>query len=249
MNSVNLIGRLTRDPECRYAQSGTAIARFAIAIDRRDKEGGADFPNIVCFGKTAENVEKYIGKGRLVGVTGRLQTGSYDKKDGTRVYTTDVIADRVEFLDRGDQQNQQGFGQPAQQGFGQTRQGFGQQPAQQQFGQSPAQQGFGQPSFGQLAQQNQQQFGQQQQQGFGQPAQQQMQFGQTPQGFQSDYQQALNGQQTQQNLNPAPMQTQQQAQQAAHPAQQVPHNGADQANAGDYVPIGFEEIDDDDIPF
>ena len=106
MNSVSLIGRLTRDPEVRYGQSSqTAVARFSIAIDRgRDRDGndrGADFPNIVCFGKTAELVEKYLGKGRLVGITGRLQTGSYEK-DGRKVYTTEVLADRVEFLDRGE---------------------------------------------------------------------------------------------------------------------------------------------------
>ncbi len=104
MNSVSLIGRLTRDPEVRYgATSQIAVARFSIAIDRgKDKNGedrGTDFPNIVCFGKTAELCEKYLGKGRLVGITGRLQTGKYEK-DGRTVYTTDVLADRVEFLDR-----------------------------------------------------------------------------------------------------------------------------------------------------
>ena len=116
MNSVSLIGRLTRDPEVRYGQaSQTAVARFSIAIDRgRDRDGndrGADFPNIVCFGKTAELVEKYLGKGRLVGITGRLQTGSYEK-DGRKVYTTEVLADRVEFLDRGDRSEggSQGYG-------------------------------------------------------------------------------------------------------------------------------------------
>ena len=104
MNSVTLIGRLTKDPEVRYgAASQTAVARFSIAIDRgKDKDGndrGADYPNIVCFGKTAELVEKYLGKGRLVGITGRIQTGSYEK-DGKKVYTTEVLADRVDFLDR-----------------------------------------------------------------------------------------------------------------------------------------------------
>jgi len=104
MNQVSLIGRLTKDPEVRHsAGSGTAVARFSVAIDRgKDKNGndaGADFPNIVCFGKTAELVEKYVGKGRLVGISGRLQTGSYEK-DGKKVYTTEVVADRVEFLDK-----------------------------------------------------------------------------------------------------------------------------------------------------
>ena len=106
MNSVALIGRLTRDPEVRYGgESQRAYARFTIAIDRgKDKNGndlGADFPSIVCFGKTAELCEKFIKKGRLVGITGRIQTGKYEK-NGQTVYTTDVLADRVEFLDRGD---------------------------------------------------------------------------------------------------------------------------------------------------
>ena len=106
MNSVALIGRLTRDPEVRYSTSGSqmAIAKFTIAVDRertaKDGEQSADFIGITCFGKTAELVEKYMGKGRLVGVTGRIQTGSYEK-DGRKVYTTDVIADRGQFLDRG----------------------------------------------------------------------------------------------------------------------------------------------------
>ena len=104
MNSVQLIGRLTKDPVVRYgAANQMAVARFTIAIDRgRDRNGedkGADFPSIVCFGKTAELVEKYVGKGRLVGVTGRITTGSYEK-DGRTVYTTEVTADRVEFLDK-----------------------------------------------------------------------------------------------------------------------------------------------------
>lgn len=102
MNSVVLIGRLTRDPELRYTSSQMAICRFSIAVDRITKEKGADFPNIVTFNKTAENCEKMLKKGRLVGVQGRLQTGSYEKEDGTKVFTTDVIADRVEFLDWGD---------------------------------------------------------------------------------------------------------------------------------------------------
>lgn len=106
MNSVTVIGRLTRDPQMSYTTSQMAIARFTVAIDRgKDKNGeskGADFPSVVCFGKTAELCEKYISKGRLVGISGRLQTGSYEKDDGQKVYTTDIVADRVDFLDRGD---------------------------------------------------------------------------------------------------------------------------------------------------
>ncbi|MEG0919321.1 MAG: single-stranded DNA-binding protein [Anaerovoracaceae bacterium] len=102
MNVVTLIGRLTRDPEVRYTESQMAIARFSIAIDRgKDRNGesrGADFPNIVVFGKQAENCERFLQKGRQVGVQGRIQTGSYVNKDGNKVYTTEVIADRVEFL-------------------------------------------------------------------------------------------------------------------------------------------------------
>lgn len=106
MNSVSLIGRLTRDPDVRYgAENQLAVARFSIAIDRgKDKNGqsrGTDFPNIVCFGRTAELVEQYMAKGRLVGIQGRVQTGKYEK-DGRTIYTTDILADRVEFLDWGD---------------------------------------------------------------------------------------------------------------------------------------------------
>ena len=112
MNSVNLIGRLTKDPEVRYgAASQTAVAKFSIAIDRpKDKTGeskGTDYPSIVCFGKTAELVEKYLAKGRLVGIQGSIQTGSYEK-DGRRIYTTEVLAEKVEFLDKGDSKQSKG---------------------------------------------------------------------------------------------------------------------------------------------
>lgn len=88
-----------------------AVATFTLAIDRPVKAGAekqTDFPRVTVFGKQAENCEKYLVKGRLVGVQGRLQTGSYQKADGTNVFTTDVVADRVEFLEWGDKpQNQQ----------------------------------------------------------------------------------------------------------------------------------------------
>lgn len=105
MNNVILIGRLTRDVELRYTTSQMAVATFTLAIDRpvkAGKEKEADFPRIKAFGKTAENCEKYLAKGRMVAVQGSLQTGSYEDKDGKRVYTTDVIANRVEFLEWGD---------------------------------------------------------------------------------------------------------------------------------------------------
>ena len=148
MNHVVLIGRLTRDPEVRYSQDNMAIARFSIAIDRPPKRDGTketDYPNIVVFGRQAESCEKYIAKGRLVAVEGRIQTGSYTKQDGTKVYTTEVIANRVEFLDWGDRagagQQQRSFGnaqperqfdapQSSPQGGG-TQQNGGQPAAQQ----------------------------------------------------------------------------------------------------------------------
>lgn len=102
MNSVVLIGRLTRDPELNYTpNTQTAVARFTVAVDRpvsRDKERQADFIRITVFGKQAETVDRYLAKGRQVAVHGRIETGSYKNKEGATVYTTDVIADRVEFL-------------------------------------------------------------------------------------------------------------------------------------------------------
>ena len=148
MNSVSLIGRLTRDPDVRYGgENQTAIARFSIAIDRmpgRNGEKQTDFPNIVCFGKTAELVERYMSKGRLVGVTGRLQTGSYTNKEGQKVFTTEVVADRVEFLDRGDRtEGGAGFGGNAPQApSGHNAGGFGGN-APESFG-SNAPEGFNQ---------------------------------------------------------------------------------------------------------
>ena len=115
MNNVTLIGRLTRDPEVRYtSNTQMAVARFTIAVDRqfkRDGEPTADFIPIVAFGKTAELCERFISKGRQVAVEGRIQTGSYTNKDGNKVYTTDVVANRVEFLGGREGGSGSGFGQ------------------------------------------------------------------------------------------------------------------------------------------
>lgn len=102
MNSVALVGRLTRDPELRYtAGTQTAVATFTLAVDRPfSKNNEADFIRIVVYGRPAENCGTYLSKGSLVGVQGRIQTGSYETKTGEKRYTTDVIADRVEFLQR-----------------------------------------------------------------------------------------------------------------------------------------------------
>lgn len=102
MNSVNLTGRLTRDPEVRYTDGGTSIARFSIAVDRKfTQENGpkADFPNCIAFGKTAEFIEKWFSKGMKIEVSGRIQTGSYKNQDGNTVYTTDVVAEQVGFAE------------------------------------------------------------------------------------------------------------------------------------------------------
>lgn len=101
MNSVNLIGRLTKDVDLRYTQSGLAVGHFSVAIDRPKKNGqsnGADFPNCVAYGKTAESLANYVHKGEMVGVTGSIRTGSYTKKDGQKVYTTDVAVTSAQFL-------------------------------------------------------------------------------------------------------------------------------------------------------
>ncbi len=101
MNKVVLMGRLTRDPDIKYAGE-TNVARFAVAVDRRYKKDGnqeADFPTCVAFGKTADFLEKYFHKGMKICLEGRLQTGSYTNKDGIKVYTTDVIVEAVEFAE------------------------------------------------------------------------------------------------------------------------------------------------------
>ena len=102
MNKVSLTGRLTRDPDVRYSQGEkpVAIARFTLAVNRRfHKEGEqqADFISCVCFGKTAEMVEKYFRQGMKMDLTGRIQTGSYTNKDGVKIYTTDVFVEELEF--------------------------------------------------------------------------------------------------------------------------------------------------------
>lgn len=124
MNSVQLVGRLTRDPEIRYADGGSTIARFSLAVDRRYKsENGptADFPNCVAFGRTAEFIEKYFRKGMRMGCQGRIQTGSYTNNDGQKVYTTDVVVESCEFVEskasQQPEENNNGFGPADENGF------------------------------------------------------------------------------------------------------------------------------------
>lgn len=112
MNSVELIGNLTADPDIRTLSSGNMMARFRLAVrrERRDANGEyqSDFIQIISF-RSVENIQKYLHKGSKCAVEGRIQTGSYTNNDGQTVYTTDVIADRVEFLNTrsGQQQSQQ----------------------------------------------------------------------------------------------------------------------------------------------
>lgn len=101
MNIVTLIGRLTKDPEVRYTSSQMAVCTVTLAIDRPTKEKATDFPRVVVFGKQAENLATYMKKGRMIAVSGSIQTGSYEK-DGEKVFTTDVVANRVEFLSGGE---------------------------------------------------------------------------------------------------------------------------------------------------
>ena len=107
MNSVILIGRLARDPELSYTPTTqTAACRLTLAVDRPKRNGedqGADFIRITVWGRQAETCDRYLSKGRQVAVMGRIQTGSYRNRNGETVYTTDVVAERVEFLGGGQQ--------------------------------------------------------------------------------------------------------------------------------------------------
>ncbi len=124
MNKVVLMGRLTKDPSVKYTQGDTplAVSRFTLAVDRRfrrQSEGGddqtADFISCVAFGKQGEFVEKYAHKGTKFVVSGRIQTGRYTNKDGQTVYTTDVVAEEIEFAESKSSQaaSEGGAGVPA----------------------------------------------------------------------------------------------------------------------------------------
>jgi single-strand DNA-binding protein len=111
MNKVLLIGRLTKDPDLRYTQSGMAVCQFVLAVNKnlsKDKKeemeaqnkATADFPRIVVWGKMGENASRYLKKGSQCAIDGSIQTGSYEDNNGNRVYTTDIVAQHVEFLTR-----------------------------------------------------------------------------------------------------------------------------------------------------
>jgi single-strand DNA-binding protein len=139
INRVVLVGRLTKDPELRYTPSGVPMARFTIAVNRtfssQSGEREADFIGCIAWRKQAENLANFMKKGSLIGVEGRIQTGSFEGQDGKRVYTTDVVADSVQFLEpRGGANTSQGM--PNQQYGGQSygSQGSYNSQPNQQFG-------------------------------------------------------------------------------------------------------------------
>ena len=143
MNKVILMGRLTRDPDIRYSQNEnqTSVARFTLAVDRRfkrDADQTADFISCVAFGKTAEFFERFMKQGTKVVVEGRIQTGSYTRQDGQKVYTTDVVVENAEFAEsKAAAAGNAGGYQPQQQGYQQPAPQY-QQPAPQQSYQQPA---------------------------------------------------------------------------------------------------------------
>lgn len=98
MNVSIISGNITRDIEVRYSASGTAVAKFSVAVNRNDKDRNVDFINCLAFGKTAEFIEKYFGKGSGIGIVGKIQTGSYTNNEGKKVYTTDIVVDKAEFV-------------------------------------------------------------------------------------------------------------------------------------------------------
>lgn len=108
MNIVALIGRLTRDPDTRWTAGDNpqAVSRLTIAVDRRFKRDEADFISCVAFGKNAEFIQKYFGKGSKIAIRGHIQTGSYTNKEGKKVFTTDVVIDEQDFVESKKQETQ-----------------------------------------------------------------------------------------------------------------------------------------------
>ncbi|MDN6167572.1 MAG: single-stranded DNA-binding protein [Lactococcus lactis] len=111
INNVVLVGRLTKDPDLRYTQSGTAVANFTLAVNRtftnQDGEREADFINCVIWRKAAENLANMVGKGAQIGVTGRIQTRNYENKEGQRVFVVEVVAENFQMLESRNKQNGQ----------------------------------------------------------------------------------------------------------------------------------------------
>lgn len=152
MNSVCLVGRTTKDPELRYTPSNVAVATFSLAVNRTFKDANgereADFINCVIWRQQAENLANWAKKGALIGITGRIQTRSYENQQGQRVYVTEVVAENFQMLEsRNSQGNQQNQGNSFQNGNssqgGNVNNGYNQQPQQQtpNFGRGNSMQG------------------------------------------------------------------------------------------------------------
>lgn len=134
MNRVNLVGRLTRDVEMRYTSSGVAVAKFGLAVGGR-KENEVSFFDIVVWDKTAENCDKYINKGKQVGIDGHLQQNIWDAKDGSKRSKVEIVADKVQFLgSKDDGNNNQNGNQPSQQNNQNQQQNGNQQSPSQNNG-------------------------------------------------------------------------------------------------------------------
>lgn len=138
INNAVLVGRLTKDVELKQTQSGLAVARFTLAVNRpfgnQNGEKQADFINVVVWRKQAENCAQYLRKGSLAGVTGRIQTGSYDGQDGKKVFTVEVVADNVQFLEPKSSSNGGANNQNATGNQGYQQQSYNQQPSYQNSG-------------------------------------------------------------------------------------------------------------------
>lgn len=152
INNVVLVGRLTRDPELKYTGNNIAVASFSLAVNRNFKDANgereADFINCVIWRQQAENLANWAKKGALIGITGRIQTRSYENQQGQRVYVTEVVAENFQMLEsRNSQGNQQNQGSSFQNGNsskgGNVNNGYNQQPQQQgpNFGRGNSMQG------------------------------------------------------------------------------------------------------------
>jgi single-strand DNA-binding protein len=123
INKVIIMGRITKDLEIRQSQSGTAVLRFTVAVDRPQKNGekSTDFISCIAFGQTAEFIGRYFGKGRMIAIEGNIKTGSYQNKNGETVYTTDVIVERTSFTGEPKNENNGGFSGGNTQGYSNTQ--------------------------------------------------------------------------------------------------------------------------------
>lgn len=100
INTCTVVGRLTKDIDLRSTRDGKSVAQFTLAVDRDKKDSGADFINCIAWGKSAEILERYVRKGDMLGIIGKIQTRNYEDRTGKKVYVTEVMVDRFQFLER-----------------------------------------------------------------------------------------------------------------------------------------------------